>query len=476
MFLPPRRQEFLRTRVLGALVVNIAQPLLSGAVWFWENIFLLAVSCAARRAQSLQRLFKSADHSSQLSVLPIRHSRYFWTMGRNAKIHTLQIADDHQVTVTLKSNALNLFEQAQENLWTYDLSGRLMGMYVDGENYRRSLDDRFYHKYRITHTDEVFRQVDEVDHQTADPLINRGIQLLKQVEQSLPDDFKSMASLICAQCPAALKKDGEVFRQIYQPITILPPDQYLALVVQLTIGCNYNRCIFCNFYRDRKFRIRSTEDFRQHLISVKSFMGAGLSTRRSIFLADANALVIPQDRLLIQLAQVREFFPELEQLYSFIDVFTGIRKDRQDFAQLREMGIRRVYLGVESGDAELLELLNKPQLTEDIITLARELKEGGIQLGVILLAGAGGIRFHRQHLEQSLKLIDTLSLGQGDMVYISEFYDTNPEYEAVLKHRGIPIPSRQETRRCSNEFGSRLKPLRQKGIKIGVYDIQQFVY
>ena len=97
---------------------------------------------------------------------------------------------------------------------------------------------------------------------------------------------------------AALDEDAARFRSIYTPVAILPPDQYLAVVVQATEGCSWNRCTFCDFYRQQPFRIKGDGEFRSHVGDVVSFFGTAIGLRRSIFLADANALVIAQDRLL----------------------------------------------------------------------------------------------------------------------------------------------------------------------------------
>ena len=103
---------------------------------------------------------------------------------------------------------------------------------------------------------------------------------------------------------ASLEADRARFQQIYTPVGILPPDQYLALVLQATHGCSHNACTFCTFYQDIPFRIKTPEQFRQHVAAVLDFFGPALAMRRSIFLADANALVAPMGRLRELLAEV----------------------------------------------------------------------------------------------------------------------------------------------------------------------------
>ncbi len=383
---------------------------------------------------------------------------------------------DRTVTFTLKKNAFNIFDESSEDLWTFDLSGRPVGLYVDDVNYRRTLDNRFLVKSRFEQNGSVFRDVTPVSMETAWPKLQQGLEFLKTAESSLPDSFQGIIKSILSITPETLAADAQRFRRIYKPVSILPPDQYMALVVQMTEGCNYNKCLFCNFYRDRRFLIKSGSDFRHHLQQIRKFFSEGLSMRKSIFLADANALVTPMMRLIPMMAELRSTFPELGKVYSFIDVFTGMKKTTEDFCEIRSHGLQRVYLGVESGNPELLQFLRKPQLEPEIVSLAENLKSAGIQLGVILLAGAGGVSCHEKHLRDSVQLVRKLPLSRGDLVYISEFYQTNPEYQTAMAESGYPIPNRFEIRSMADELRAAVKDTVPQGAAVPVYDIQQFLY
>lgn len=392
------------------------------------------------------------------------------------QIHTVTRESDRKVTVTLKSSCLNLFDHSKGNLWTFDLAGRLVGMYVDHVNYRRTLDNRFFAKSREMIGTEAFRIVEGVSQDVAGELVDRARFLLKKVMTRLPGEFQSCVQRIVATDMITLGKSAEEFLKIYLPISVLPPDQYLSLVLQITEGCSYNQCLFCNFYRDRPFRIKSLEEVSLYARRVREFFGEGLKLRKSIFLADANALVIPQARLVPIMETVAEAFPEFRNIYSFIDVFTGTRKSIRDFAVLRELGLKRVYLGVESGNPGLLDLLQKPQLVSDVIELAKRIKAGGINLGLIFLAGAGGMSLHSRHVNDSVNLIKKMPLKPGDMVYVSEFCETDDEYRRVLGTRGLTAPSRVEIRNMANEFKTALRDVVPKGVAVPIYDIQQFFY
>jgi len=392
-----------------------------------------------------------------------------------AIIKKFHLSERESITFTLKLNAFNIFFEPKNNLWTFDLKGRLVGMFVNGENYRRTSNNNFYHKSRYTENKETFREINEISQKKAISLLKKYQSLLNN-RFDLPKSFQHIISKIIKMDYSALQHGAKEFSNIYLPISILPPDQYMSLVIQLTEGCNYNQCTFCNFYRDRLFKIKSVNDLELHLSKVKSFFGEGINLRKSIFLADANALSVPQNRLIEGLELIHNKFPQFKNYYSFIDVFTGLKKSTKDFKQIKSHGIKRVYLGVESGNNDLMLFLNKHQLNKDIMELTYNLKKGDINVGIILLIGAGGSKYSKEHLSDSIKLLEQLPLGKGDIIYLSELYETNSSYEKSMAEQNIPLPTRQEIRQWSNEFKSELKKQYPKDVQVSVYDINQFFY
>ncbi len=397
-------------------------------------------------------------------------------MSKTAKIYQFDSLDYGKILLTIKPHAVNLFTQPDNDLWTFDLEGRPIGMFIDGVNYRRTLSNHYFQKDRICIDGEDYRNVNPIGLGIAEGLIVNAHKLLSDIRPKLPLEIHPMIDRILSQNMPVLEKNGQAFNDIYLPISILPPDQYMAMVIQITEGCNYNRCTFCNFYRDRPFKIKTADEIEVHIDRVLDFLGEGIKLRKSIFLADANALVMPQNRLMGALEIIQKKIGSTREIFSFIDVFTGIRKSAADFSNLAALGLKRVYLGIESGDPELLELLHKPQVTDDIIDLAENLKRGGVQLGVIFLTGAGGWDYHAQHMNNSQALLEKLPLGKGDIIYLSEFYETNPEYETVLKKQGILQPNRQDIRKMTLDFKSQIQEITSKGVIISTYDIQQFLY
>jgi len=397
--------------------------------------------------------------------------------------------------------------------YTFDRAGRLVGAFVGGYNYRRGLDNRMLQKQEGPTAGLPYRRREWLDpvtvanfldrmHTTMARLFDAAMtgELIPERPLTLADRDVLMAALDCAarHDATSLQADAARFARIYQPVSILPPDQYLALVLQATEGCSYNQCTFCTFYRDRRFHVKTPAEFAAHIAAVREFMGAGLSLRRSLFLADANALVIPQEQLLPLLDQVNAAFslppgnlkgPEwatwlrqhpgaLSGIYSFVDVFTGRHKSASDFAALANRGLRRVYVGLETGDDDLLRWLNKPGSAQEAITMVRNLKAGGVQVGVILMLGAGGDRYAASHLAGSVAAIRAMPLDEGDLIYFSELVMMpGSEYARRAKSAGIraltPEEMAAQMQAMVAGFGF---PVTGPAPKIARYDIREFLY
>lgn len=149
--------------------------------------------------------------------------------------------------------------------------------------------------------------------------------------------------------------DVDQYASVYKPVGILPPDQYFSVVLQLTEGCSFNSFTFCTFYKDRYFKNKNPIEVNQHIIDVKKLIGEGINLRRTIFLGDANALVVPM-KLLIQLINLVHKNLDISQLggnYAFLDGFSGEKKKSDDYKLLKSLGLEKIYIGLESGNSAL---------------------------------------------------------------------------------------------------------------------------
>ena len=229
-----------------------------------------------------------------------------------------------QFFVNIKSNAISVIVD-ETTVYTFDRAGRLSTAVIDERTYRRGLTNQVLCKWREGSENDRRAQRRWLSEVETRQLIDGITADLGEVVAALEGDDLLSAdppydpALIAALCPwlkraaafdfEAAKQEAERTNRVYLPVSILPPDQYLALVLQVTEGCHYNRCSFCSFYRDRPFRIKSLPEFRKHMAEVLELLGDGVTIRRSVFLADANAVCIPQDHLISILDAVNETLP-----------------------------------------------------------------------------------------------------------------------------------------------------------------------
>lgn len=384
-------------------------------------------------------------------------------------------ADGKQLTINARRES-TVIMQASNTSYTFDYAGRLIGAFRDGRNYRRSFANEILEKQsgprpglsgrlrRMLAPDEVRAlETDAYDFANATAAQLRQAQVTADPEAV--EVVREALARVNQYCYTGLEREREIYQHIYHPVTILPPDQYLSVYLQMTEGCSFNECSFCGFYRDRRYHIKPPEVFHEHIRRVRAFIGEGLRLRRSIFLGDANALALPLKMLLPRFEIIRQEFEiaprglvkealkewqaehpiYFDGIYSFIDAFTTATRRASEYAALAERGLRRVYIGLESGDPGLLKFLQKPNMPEDVVRVVRECKAGGLDVGIILLVGAGGKKFEQAHIEHTTQLVNAMPLDEHDIIYLSELVDfPGSTYARLAAEAGIGSMSFEE--------------------------------
>jgi radical SAM superfamily enzyme YgiQ (UPF0313 family) len=249
----------------------------------------------------------------------------------------------------------------------------------------------------------------------------------------------------------------------------------MALVLQVTEGCSFNTCTFCTLYKDRIFRIKSPQELRAHIHAGRAFLGESALLRRGVFLADANALVVPQRQLLPLVDMVIEECAADNELFAFLDGFSGTKKSIADYAALADRGLSRCYIGLESGHDPLLEWVRKPGHAADALETVRRIKAGGINVAVIILLGIGGSRYQEGHVRDTIRVLNQMGLARGDLIYFSEFVPDGSLYETNLDGPDLTPLTRPEMRKQRNKMA---RGLRFEGERpqIANYDIREFIY
>jgi radical SAM superfamily enzyme YgiQ (UPF0313 family) len=178
----------------------------------------------------------------------------------------------------------------------------------------------------------------------------------------------------------------------YEGDIIRPPSEASSLLLQVTVGCSHNKCSFCPAYKEKKFRIKSYDEILEDILEA----GRWRSIDR-VFLCDGDALIIPQERLIRILGLIRTHIKGVKRVGTYANAKSILRKTIDELVELRELGLGIVYLGIESGNDELLKKINKGVTAAQMIQAGRRIKEAGIALSVTVILGLGGIEQGIEH-------------------------------------------------------------------------------
>ena len=190
--------------------------------------------------------------------------------------------------------------------------------------------------------------------------------------------------------------EGMVFR---------PPSEAKSFILRITIGCSHNACTFCAMYKNVAFRVRPLAEVQTLIHQAACYYPA----LRRVFLADGNALALPNDHLLQVMAMLRQSFPKLSRITCYGGPKDILRKSEDELAALRQAGLQIIYLGIESGDDDVLRLVNKGVTAAEMVTAGRKVLAAGIKLSAMVILGLGGQSLTHQHAVNTGKVVSAIS-------------------------------------------------------------------
>ncbi|MBC7347511.1 MAG: B12-binding domain-containing radical SAM protein [Clostridia bacterium] len=191
----------------------------------------------------------------------------------------------------------------------------------------------------------------------------------------------------------------------YEGLIYRPPSEAHSLILQVTVGCSHGKCTFCSAYLGKRFRIKDWAEIEEDINLAQQYYGPYVER---IFLADGNALVMDTERLLSLLARLYEAFPRLKRVGIYGGPRDILRKTPEELRALREAGLGIVYLGVESGDDEILRAIRKGANAEQMIRAGRAVIEAGLTLSVTVIAGLGGPALSERHARRTAAVINAI--------------------------------------------------------------------
>jgi len=220
-----------------------------------------------------------------------------------------------------------------------------------------------------------------------------------------------------------------------------PPSEANSLILQVTNGCSWNRCTFCEMYTQpqKRFRPKAQQDIEQELAALAQ---AGVAPRR-IFLADGDAMTLSFRRLKLILETIRRILPATQRVSSYCLPRNLKNKTVEQLQELRALGLELFYVGCESGDDLVLERVSKGETFDSSLAALTKIKAAGAKSSVMILNGLGGQRYSEQHAVNSARLMSA----------------AQPEYLSTLV---VSFPLGEE--RYQAGFGGEYEPLDQPGL------------
>lgn len=165
-----------------------------------------------------------------------------------------------------------------------------------------------------------------------------------------------------------------------------PPHEAFSVIIQATSGCTYNKCKFCNLYQGECFHMSSVEEFEEDLAEIKSYQPYA----RRIFFTGANPFAMSYENLKIRALTVRDYLIKCQNIAMFASIRDIMPKSIEQLKKLRALGINGLSIGMESGDDETLNLVDKGYTSADIVEQLAKLDEAGIEYYLVYMTGLAG--------------------------------------------------------------------------------------
>lgn len=235
----------------------------------------------------------------------------------------------------------------------------------------------------------------------------------------------------------------------YEGMMIRPPSEANSILLQVTLGCSHNKCTFCGTFREKRFDIKKDDIIFEDI----EFARKHCKRQNRLFICDGDAMIVPQKRLVRILEQIRNRLPWVERVGLYANTKgIGMKTDEQ-LQELNRLGVQIAYMGLESGDDQVLKEIRKGADSKKMIKMGTRVKKSGIKLSVTVLIGLGGRQRSKNHAMETgrvLTAIDPDFVGALSLMLVpgtelNEKYEKK-EFELInsremLEELGVMISS-----------------------------------
>jgi len=184
-----------------------------------------------------------------------------------------------------------------------------------------------------------------------------------------------------------------------------PPSEAKSLIFQVTIGCSFNECSFCDMYRNKEYSEKTWDEAKAEI----DLMAKQLPDTTRIFLADGDALNISADYMVQIVEYLYNSFPKLERVSCYTMPMNLLKKTPEELKKMHEAGLKMLYLGIESGSDIILKKITKGATAETIIRACRKAIETGFTLSCIIILGLGGKTHSKEHIKETARVVSASS-------------------------------------------------------------------
>ena len=184
-----------------------------------------------------------------------------------------------------------------------------------------------------------------------------------------------------------------------------PPSEAKSLIFQVTLGCSFNKCSYCNMYRTKDYIERPWDEIKIEIDLAAKQMPE--TTR--IFLADGDALNLSTENMLRILNYIHEKFPHLERVSCYAMPKNILEKTPEDLKKLCDAGLKMFYIGIETGSDLILKKITKGATSHTIIKACQRAKDGGYIISCMIILGLGGKTYSKQHIEDTARILSETS-------------------------------------------------------------------
>jgi len=214
-----------------------------------------------------------------------------------------------------------------------------------------------------------------------------------------------------------------------------PPTEAYSLLIRATRNCSWNRCEFCSMYKDSKLELRAVEEVKQDIIAAKMVADeirewawkigygdrVGMVARANgilwlddgvvnhVFIGDSNSIIMNTEDFAQIISFLYQTFPDLERVTSYARAKTLVKKRPDELRTLREAGLSRLHVGLETGDDELLEYVKKGATAEEMIIGGRKAIAAGFELSEYVMPGLGGKERWEQHARETARVLNEIN-------------------------------------------------------------------